>query len=179
MLTHSSILVSSYPLLTCFFFSEEKIDHIDKRLIRLNHLVETLLADKLTATKDKSCHHTPCVISPPKPSPSTSLGHSNVDGLSHKSPSGNNTLSQSSFTAHSAFAIDLAQTVVGSTQLKGSNREVETLLGMLSHIRTAFTDNHDPVSHLFPLIPGPVASGEYQMPPLNTVVQLLQKSQGK
>ncbi|KAK9857508.1 hypothetical protein MYU51_021017 [Penicillium brevicompactum] len=107
---------------------EEKIDHIDKRLVRLNRLVESLLADKLTASKDTSSHHTPCTIAQPKPSPSTSLGHSNVDGLNHKSPSSNNTMGQSSFTAHSAFAIDLAQTVVGSTQLTGGNREVETLL---------------------------------------------------
>lgn len=88
-------------------------------------------------------------------------------------------MGQSSFTAHSAFAIDLAQTVVGSTQLTGGNREVETLLGMLNHIRTAFTETHDPTSHLFPLIQGPISSAECQMPPLSTVVQLLQKSQGK
>ncbi|KAJ5325180.1 uncharacterized protein N7506_008282 [Penicillium brevicompactum] len=84
-------------------------------------------------------------------------------------------MGQSSFTAHSAFAIDLAQTVVGSTQLTGGNREVETLLGMLNHIRTAFTETHDPTSHLFPLIQGPISSAECQMPPLSTVVQLLQK----
>ncbi|KAJ5285176.1 hypothetical protein N7524_000482 [Penicillium chrysogenum] len=85
-------------------------------------------------------------------------------------------LGNSSFTAHSTFAIDLAHTVVGSRQPAGSNQEIETLLGTLRHIGTVFSERHDSSMRLFPLLTAP-ASLEYQMPPLKAAVKLLRRSQ--
>ncbi|KAJ5466061.1 hypothetical protein N7530_009848 [Penicillium desertorum] len=85
-------------------------------------------------------------------------------------------LGQSSFTAHSTFAIDLAHTVVGSRQPAGGNQEIETLLDTLRHIGTAFSERHDSSMRLFPLLTAP-ASLDYQMPPLKTAVKLLRRSQ--
>jgi hypothetical protein len=86
-------------------------------------------------------------------------------------------LGQSSFTAHSTFAIDLAHTVVGSRQPAGGNQEIETLLDTLRHIGTAFSERHDSSMRLFPLLTAP-ASLDCQMPPLKTAVKLLRRSQG-
>ena len=85
---------------------------------------------------------------------------------------------QSSFTAHSTFAIDLAHTVVGSSQPTGSNSEMQTLLDTLRHIGTAFSERNDSSMRLFPLITAPASLEQYQMPPLKAAVKLLQKSQG-
>lgn len=68
------------------------------------------------------------------------------DQKSHSGTTNGATLGQSSFTAHS-FAIDFAHTVIGSNQLT-SRGEVEILLDMLSHIRTAFHGRHDSSSRL-------------------------------
>ena len=157
-------------------FSEEKINHIDEQLNRLNHLVESLL----TAKDTSSAHAKTCVIPQPKSSLSPSSSPFNVE-MSDQTPystTNGATLGQSSFTAHSTFAIDFAHTVLGSSQLT-SRGEVDILLDMLSHIRTAFHERHDSSSRLFPLIPGPTPLGEYQMPPLEATMQLLQKSQGQ
>ncbi|CAG8341143.1 unnamed protein product [Penicillium salamii] len=152
---------------------EEKINQIDARL---NYLVESL-----TANDTSSAHAKTCVIPQPKSSLRASVRTFSGEGPSQKSHSSNTNdaaLGQSSFTAQSTFAIELAHTVVGSSQLTGSREEVETLLGMLSHIRTAFNERHDSSSRLFPLIPESTPLGDYRMPPLETAVQLLQKSHG-
>lgn len=86
-------------------------------------------------------------------------------------------LGQSSFTAHSTFAIDLAHTVVGSRRPAGSNQEIETLLDTLRHIGTAFSERHDSSTRLFPLLTASASLG-YQMPPLEAAVKILRRSQG-
>ena len=157
------------------FSSEEKINHIEKHLNRLNHLVESL-----TANNTSSAHAGACAIPQPNSSLNSSVSPFNVERPDQKPYSGTNDVApgQSSFTAHSSFAIDFARTVVGSSQLT-SKGEIEILLDMLSNIRTAFNERHDSSSRLFPLVAGSTASEQYQMPPLEAVVQLLQKSQGQ
>ncbi|CAG8000497.1 unnamed protein product [Penicillium nalgiovense] len=85
-------------------------------------------------------------------------------------------LGQSSFTAHSTFAIDLAHTVVGSRRPAGSNQEIETLLDTLRHIGIAFSERHDSSTRLFPLLTASASLG-YQMPPLEAAVKILRRSQ--
>ncbi|CAG8893549.1 unnamed protein product [Penicillium egyptiacum] len=164
------------------FYSEDKIDQIDKRLSRLNHLVESLLANNpVRATIDTSSSRPEtCAVPRPRPSQTTSASPLNADGPDQKilhEATNDAMLGQSSFTAHSTFAIGLAHAVVGSSQPKGSNQEIETLLGMLRQIGTTFSGRQDSSMHLFPLITAPASLEEYQMPPLKAVVKLLRKSQ--
>ncbi|KAJ5518090.1 hypothetical protein N7453_000512, partial [Penicillium expansum] len=161
--------------------SEGKIDQIDKRLSRLNHLVESLLENPARATNDTSSKHPEtCVASRPKPLQTTSASPRIADWPVRRmpdEPTDDTMLGQSSFRAQSTFAIDLARTVVGSNQPTGSNQEVQTLLDMLRHIGTAFNERHDSSRRLFPLITAAASLEEYQMPPIEAAVALLRKSE--
>ncbi|KZN93508.1 putative transcriptional regulatory protein [Penicillium chrysogenum] len=160
---------------------EDKIDQIDKRLGRLNHLVELLIADNSgRATIDTSSSRLETCVAPrPSRSQTTSASPVNAERPNQQMPHeaiDDAMLGHSSFTAHSTFAIDLAHTVVGSRQPAGSNQEIETLLDTLRHIGTVFSERHDSSMRLFPLLTAP-ASLEYQMPPLKAAVKLLRRSQ--
>lgn len=162
--------------------SEDKIDQIDKRLGRLNHLVELLIADNSgRATIDTSSSRLETCVAPrPSRSQTTSASPVNAERPNQQMPHeaiDDAMLGHSSFTAHSTFAIDLAHTVVGSRQPAGSNQEIETLLDTLRHIGTVLSERHDSSMRLFPLLTAP-ASLEYQMPPLKAAVKLLRRSQG-
>ncbi|KAJ6156402.1 hypothetical protein N7497_005287 [Penicillium chrysogenum] len=159
----------------------DKIDQIDKRLGRLNHLVELLVANNPgRATIDTSSSRLETCVAPrPRSSQTTSASPVNAERPSQQMPHeaiDDAMLGHSSFTAHSTFAIDLAHTVVGSRQSAGSNQEIETLLGTLRHIGTVFSERHDSSMRLFPFLTAP-ASLEYQMPPLKAAVKLLRRSQ--
>lgn len=162
--------------------SEEKIDQIDQRLSRLNDLVESLLANN-TRTTNEVVSNRPetCLASRPRLSQRTSASPLDLE-MSHQKMSreatNNAILGQSSFTAHSTFAIDLAHSVVSTNQPTGSNHKIEPLLEILRHIGTAFSERHVTSMHLFPLVVASASLEDYQMPPLEEAVKILRKSQG-
>ncbi|KAJ5197022.1 hypothetical protein N7449_007501 [Penicillium cf. viridicatum] len=87
---------------------------------------------------------------------------------------------QSSLKAHSAFAIDFAHHVVGSSQPLGqSNHEISKLLDTLHHIRNASDDHRFSSKPLFPLAHATASPNheQYDMPPLRAAVRLLREAE--
>ena len=79
---------------------------------------------------------------------------------------------QSSLTAHSTFAIDFVQNVVGSCQGMGGY-EISELLNRLRCIGDALKNRRLSSKPWFPL-----SQPEYEMPPLKAAVKVIQKAQG-
>jgi hypothetical protein len=88
---------------------------------------------------------------------------------------------QSSLKAHSTFAIDFAQDVVGSSQPTGQSRdEIGKLLDMLRNIEDASEDRQMPSRSLFPLVQETDCSIDEKcgMPPLGAAVRVLRHAEG-
>lgn len=180
-------------------FSEEKIDLIDKKLSRLNSLVESLITLNSVRSTGISLNQQDDLnnlsVSEEMPLQSTPVSLTTAEGLAINAQSSNNRVGaplneitnhtmldegQSSLKAHSTFAIDFAHYVVGSSQPLGqSNQEIGKLLDTLHHIRTASNDQRFS-SKLFPLVHATTPSEyeQHDMPPLRAAIQLLREAEG-
>ncbi|OQD65884.1 hypothetical protein PENPOL_c005G07269 [Penicillium polonicum] len=178
---------------------EEKIDLIDKKLSRLNRLVESLITDSSVGSMRISLNHQDnlnSVLAPQDmPSRSTPVGSPTSEVITINSQSSNNRVGappkeiasqvtlgegQSSLKAHSAFAIDFAHYVVGSSQPLGqSSHEIGKLLDTLHHIKIASDDHRFSTKPLFPLVYTTASPNheQYDMPPLRAAVRLLREAE--
>lgn len=180
--------------------SEEKIDLIDKKLSRLNRLVESLITDNSVGSMGISLNHQDnldsALASQDMPSRSMPVGSPTSEVIAINAQSSSNRVGarpneitnqvticegQSSLKAHSAFAIDFAHYVVGSSQPPGQdNHEIGQLLDTLHHIKNASDDHRFSSKPLFPLVHATTSPNheQYDMPPLRAAVQLLREAEG-
>lgn len=180
--------------------SEEKIDLIDKKLSRLNRLVESLITNNSVGSMGISLNRQDNLrsvfVSQGMPPRSTPAGSPTSEVITMDAQSSNNRVGappneitnqvtlgegQSSLKAHSAFAIDFAHYVVGSSQPLGqSNHEIGKLLDTLHHIRNASDDHRFLSKPLFPLAHATASPNheQYDMPPLRAAVRLLREAEG-
>lgn len=180
--------------------SEEKIDLIDKKLSRLNRLVESLITDNSVGSMGISPNHqvnlNSVLASQNMPSRSMPVSSPTSEVLTINAQSSNNRVGappneitnqitigegQSSLKAHSAFAIDFAHYVVGSSQPLGqNNHEIGKLLDTLHHIKNASDDHRFSSKPLFPLVHATASPNheQYDMPPLRAAVRLLREAEG-
>ncbi|CAI7617849.1 unnamed protein product [Penicillium discolor] len=179
---------------------EEKVDLIDKKLSRLNRLVESLITDNSVGSMGISLNHQdnsdsalasqdmPSLIMPVG-SPTSDVIAINAQSSSNRVGARSNEITnqatigegQSSLKAHSAFAIDFAHYVVGSSQPPGQdNHEIGQLLDTLHHIKNASDDHRFSSKPLFPLVYATTSPNheQYDMPPLRATVQLLREAEG-
>ncbi|OQE01437.1 hypothetical protein PENSOL_c004G02767 [Penicillium solitum] len=179
---------------------EEKIDLIDKKLSRLNRLVESLITDNSVGSMGISLNHQDnldyALAPQDMPSRSMPVGSPTSEVIAINAQSSSNRVGarpneitnqvtigegQSSLKAHSAFAIDFAHYVVGSSQPPGQdNHEIGQLLDTLHHIKNASDDHRFSSKPLFPLVHATTSPNheQYDMPPLRAAVQLLREAEG-
>ncbi|KAJ5685628.1 hypothetical protein N7536_008247 [Penicillium majusculum] len=202
---HSEDDTSLHPGRACRMLilvsSEEKIDLIDKKLSRLNRLVESLITDNSVGSMGISLNHQDnldsALASQDMPSRSMPVGSPTSEVIAINAQSSSNRVGarpneitnqvtigegQSSLKAHSAFAIDFAHYVVGSSQPPGQdNHEIGQLLDTLHHIKNASDDHRFSSKPLFPLVHATTSPNheQYDMPPLRAAVQLLREAEDK